>query len=159
MRMALRRVGAVTLTALAVVLAPTSTVVAAAQDPVPPESAGTQTVDEDPEFLELHIDNVTPSTVTTTSDPFVTVTGSVKNIGDRTVRDVSVRLQRAPAVASSEGLRTSLILDQSRYDTVGMFDTVAGRLDEGQSKQFTLSLPLRSDTDISLDITDPACTR
>ncbi|EHI41511.1 hypothetical protein OPAG_07520 [Rhodococcus opacus PD630] len=155
MRMALRRVGAVTLTALAVVLAPTSTVVASAQDPVPPESAGTQTVDEDPEFLELHIDNVTPSTVTTTSDPFVTVTGSVKNIGDRTVRDVSVRLQRAPAVASSEGLRTSLTLDQSRYDTVGMFDTVAGRLDEGQSKQFTLSLPLRSDTDISLDITEP----
>ncbi|TQC50309.1 glycoprotein [Rhodococcus sp. WS4] len=153
--MALRRVGAVTLTALAVVLAPTSTVVATAQDPVPPESAGTQMVDEDPEFLELHIDNVTPSTVTTTSDPFVTVTGSVKNVGDRTVRDVSVRMQRAPAVASSEGLRTSLTLDQSRYDTVGMFDTVAGRLDEGQSKQFTLSLPLRSDTDVSLDITEP----
>lgn len=78
--MALRRVGAVTLTALAVVLAPTSTVVATAQDPVPPESAGTQMVDEDPEFLALHIDNVTPSTVTTTSDPFVTVTGSVENI-------------------------------------------------------------------------------
>ncbi|MFC9549880.1 DUF6049 family protein [Rhodococcus sp. NPDC056960] len=153
--MALRRVGAVTLTALAVVLAPTSTVVATAQDPVPPESAGTQMVDEDPEFLALHIDNVTPSTVTTTSDPFVTVTGSVENIGDRTVRDVSVRLQRAPAVGSSEGLRTSLTLDQSRYDTVGMFDTVAGRLDEGQSKQFTLSLPLRSDTDVSLDITEP----
>ena len=36
-----------------------------------------------------------------------------------------------------------------------MFDTVAGRLDEGQSKQFTLSLPLRSDTDVSLDITEP----
>ncbi|QTJ69809.1 glycoprotein [Rhodococcus sp. ZPP] len=153
--MAFRRIGAAASTALVVALAPIGTGVAVAQDPVPPVSAGSQTVDEDPEFLELHIDKVTPNTVTTTSDPFVTVSGSVKNIGDRTVSDVSVRLQRAPAVASSDALRTSLTLDQSRFDTVGMFDTVAESLDEGQSKQFTLSLPLRSDTDPALDITEP----
>ncbi|WP_072690479.1 DUF6049 family protein [Rhodococcus marinonascens] len=171
--MALRRVGAVTLTALAVVLAPTSTSVAVAQSPtpydsaqsripydsaqtrIPNEGAQTQMIDEDPAFLELQIDTVTPATVTTTSDLTVTVSGSVKNVGDRTVRDVDVRLQRAPAVSRSEGLRTSLTLDQSRYDTVGMFDTVTNRLDEGQSRKFTLSLPLRSDTGVSLDITEP----
>ncbi|MFZ2177614.1 MAG: DUF6049 family protein [Rhodococcus sp. (in: high G+C Gram-positive bacteria)] len=153
--MALRRICAASLTALAVVLAPAGTGLATAQEPVPPESAGSQTVEREPEFLELHIDKVTPDTVSTTSEPFVTVAGSVKNVGDRTVEDVSVRLQRAPAVASSTGLRTALTLDQARFDTVGMFDTVAGRLAEGQSKQFTLSLPLRSDTGVSLDITEP----
>ncbi|MEV0946963.1 DUF6049 family protein [Rhodococcus sp. NPDC049939] len=156
MRVAFHRVGAAVLTALAVALAPTSTVVALAQDRIPYESDQTQTIDEDPaSFLELHIDSVTPATVTTTSDLTVTVSGSVENVGDRTVRDINLRLQRAPAISRSEGLRTSLTLDQSQYDTVGMFETVADRLDVGQNRKFTLSLPLRSDDEVSLDIDEP----
>ncbi|AOW93922.1 glycoprotein [Rhodococcus sp. WMMA185] len=164
MRTALHRVGGVMLVALAFALAPNSYVVAVAenrvhhesvQSRIPYESDHTQTVDEDPAFLELNIDNVTPATVTTTSEATVTVSGSVKNVGDRTVNDVNLRLQRAPAISRSEGLRTSLTLDQSWYDTVGMFETVATRLDEGQSRSFTLSLPLHSDTEVSLDITEP----
>ena len=38
---------------------------------------------------------VTPDVVTTTSDPVVTVTGTVTNVGDRPVRDVMVRLEHA----------------------------------------------------------------
>lgn len=153
--MALRKVGAAAMTALAIVVAPTGSTLAIAQNRVPSESAGTQRVDSEPRFLRLHIDTVTPSTVSTTSDPLVTVSGSVQNIGDRTVRDISVRLQRAPAVETSAALRTSLTLDQSRFDTVGRFDSIADQLDEGQSTQFTLSLPIRSDSDVSLDITEP----
>ena len=41
-------------------------------------------------FLQLHIDSVTPDTVSTTSEPMVTVTGTVTNVGDRPVRDVMV---------------------------------------------------------------------
>ncbi len=108
-----------------------------------------------PEFLALHIDDVTPTTVTTTTDPVVTVTGTVTNVGDRPVTDIGVRLQRAPAVDSSLELRTSLELDQGEFDVVGPFVEVADSLDEGERKQFTLSLPLRSLTGSSLDITEP----
>jgi hypothetical protein len=49
-------------------------------------------------FLQVRIDRVTPEVVTTTSEPIVTVTGSILNVGDRPVRDVMVRLEHAPAV-------------------------------------------------------------
>ena len=47
-------------------------------------------------FLRVQIDSVTPDVVTTTSEQMVTVTGTVSNVGDRAVRDVVVRLARAP---------------------------------------------------------------
>ncbi|NLU84497.1 DUF6049 family protein [Rhodococcus sp. HNM0569] len=119
-----------------------------------PESPGTGATDE-PRFLRLDIESVTPETVTTASPGTVTVEGSVRNIGDRAVSDVSVRLQRAPAVTSSPQLRTALSLDQSNFDTVGTFETVSDELGRGESAPFRLSLPLTSDTDLSLDITDP----
>ena len=46
-------------------------------------------------FLQVRIDQVTPQVVTTTSEPVVTVTGTVTNVGDRPVRDVMVRLEHA----------------------------------------------------------------
>ena len=46
-------------------------------------------------FVQVRIDQVTPQVVTTTSEPVVTVTGTVTNIGDRPVRDVMVRLEHA----------------------------------------------------------------
>src|SRR4029077_6580225 len=59
-------------------------------------------------FLQVRIDRVTPEVVTTTSEPIVTVTGSILNVGARAVRDVMVRLEHAAAVTSSAGLRTNL---------------------------------------------------
>ncbi|MCL2535193.1 MAG: glycoprotein [Nocardiaceae bacterium] len=175
-RPAWRRSGATVLTALTLVLMLISAVLigavggggsASAQTTTPTETgtgsdAPTSTTRApvtksrtQPEFLSLHIDDVTPTTVTTTTDPVVTVTGTVTNTGDRTVTDIGVRLQRAPAVDSSEELRTSLELDQGEFDTVGPFVSVADSLAEGERKQFTLSLPLRSLTGWSLDITEP----
>ncbi|EOM75663.1 glycoprotein [Rhodococcus rhodnii LMG 5362] len=107
------------------------------------------------QFLRLSIDTVTPSIVTTGSERTVTVTGSVRNIGDRVVEDVAVRLQRAAGVTESSELRSSLTLDQSSFDTVGLFETLTDRLDRGQSENFSLSLPLDSETDYSLGITEP----
>ncbi|WP_137722899.1 DUF6049 family protein [Prescottella subtropica] len=108
-----------------------------------------------PKFLALSVDAVTPTAVTTTTDPVVTVTGTVTNVGDRPVSDIGVRLQRAAAVSASEELRTSLDLDQGEFDTVGPFVQVASNLDRGERKQFTLSLPLRTQSGWSLDITAP----
>ena len=75
-------------------------------------------------FVQVRIDQVTPQVVTTTSEPVVTVTGTVTNIGDRPVRDVMVRLEHAAAVGTSAGLRTNLDGDTDQYEAVADFLTV-----------------------------------
>ncbi|EUA43567.1 NUDIX domain protein [Mycobacterium xenopi 3993] len=46
-------------------------------------------------FVQIRVDQVTPDVVTTTSEPVVTVSGIVTNVGDRPVHDVMVRLEHA----------------------------------------------------------------
>jgi hypothetical protein len=106
-------------------------------------------------FLQLHIDTITPDTVTTTTEPTVTVTGTVTNVGDRAVRDINVRLEHAPAVASSTGLRTNLTGDVNQYQAVSDFITVAPELAQGQHVPFSLSYPVRSADLPSLRIDEP----
>ncbi|WP_067648795.1 DUF6049 family protein [Nocardia harenae] len=111
-----------------------------------------------PKFLKLSLDSVTPTAVTTASDPVVTVTGTVTNIGDRVVDDISVRIQRAPAITEPGGVRSSLRLDQVNYEVVGPFQDVAERLSPGQRRQFILTVAIRGATDGSegaLEITEP----
>ncbi|WP_373453688.1 glycoprotein [Rhodococcus sp. 06-235-1A] len=106
-------------------------------------------------FLTLSIETVAPSTVTTSSDPFVTVRATVTNTGDRRVDDVSVRMQAAGAIDTTAGLRTSLTLDQENFDRVGDFVTVAESLEKDESRQFDMSMQLRSTTEPSLGIEAP----
>ncbi|CAM4357641.1 hypothetical protein MB901379_04906 [Mycobacterium basiliense] len=106
-------------------------------------------------FVQVRIDQVTPDVVTTTSDPVVTVSGMVTNIGDRPVRDVMVRLEHAAAVTSSATLRTSLDGSTDQYHPAADFLTVAPELERGQGVGFTLSAPLRSLTKPSLAIDEP----
>ncbi len=106
-------------------------------------------------FVRVRIDQVTPDVVTTTSQPVVTVSGMVTNIGDRPVRDVMVRLEHAAAVTASAALRTSLDGETDQYQPAADFLTVAPELERGQSAGFTLSAPLRALTKPSLGITKP----
>lgn len=106
-------------------------------------------------FVRVRIDQVTPDVVTTTSPPVVTVTGMVANIGDRPVRDVMVRLEHAPAVTGSAGLRTSLDGDTDGYQPAADFLTVSPELQRGQEVGFTLSAPLRSLAKPSLGVDKP----
>ncbi|MFC8381425.1 DUF6049 family protein [Nocardia sp. NPDC057272] len=108
-----------------------------------------------PKFLKLTLDAVAPGTVTTGSDPKLTISGTVTNIGDRVVDDVSVRIQRAAAVDSPSGLRSSLRLDQANYEVTGPFQDVAPQLSPGQRKQFSVSIALRAGSEASLGLTDP----
>ncbi|WP_433626013.1 DUF6049 family protein [Nocardia sp. CA-120079] len=122
----------------------------AAAQPTTPNSSSS------PKFLKLTLDSVNPSAVTTTSDPTLTVAGTVTNIGDRVVEDISVRIQRAAAVSAPSALRSTLRLDQVNYDVTGPFEDVAERLSPGQRKQFTISIALRSGGGTAaLDITKP----
>ncbi|MBV8861722.1 MAG: hypothetical protein JO259_07670, partial [Mycobacterium sp.] len=106
-------------------------------------------------FVLVRIDQVTPQVVTTTSEPVVTVTGTVTNVGDRMVRDVMVRLEHATAVGTSAGLRTDLDGGTDQYEGVADFVTVATELRRGQKVAFTLSAPLRSSTKPSLAVEKP----
>ncbi|MFD3509996.1 DUF6049 family protein [Nocardia sp. NPDC058666] len=108
-----------------------------------------------PKFLKLTLDAVAPGTVTTSSDQKLTISGTVTNIGDRAVDDVSVRIQRAAAVDSPSGLRSSLRLDQVNYEVTGPFQDVTERLNPGQRKQFSVSIALRAGSEASLGLTDP----
>jgi hypothetical protein len=106
-------------------------------------------------FLQVRIDRVTPDVVTTTSDPTVDVVGVVRNVGDRPVRDVMVRLENAAAVTSSTGLRTNLSGNVDQFVPVADFVTLAPELTRGQEVPFKLSYPLRSTDGSSLSITKP----
>jgi hypothetical protein len=106
-------------------------------------------------FVQVRIDQVTPQMVTTTSEPVVTVSGTVTNVGDRPVRDVIVRLEHAPAVNTSAGLRTNLDGGTDQYEAVADFLTVASELQRGQKVAFKLSAPVRSLTKPSLAIGKP----
>jgi hypothetical protein len=106
-------------------------------------------------FLQVRIDHVTPDVVTTTSEPMVTVTGAILNIGDRPVRDVMVRLEHAAAVTSSAGLRTNLTGDVDQFEPAADFITLAPELPRGQNVPFTLGYPLRSLDLPSLHIDNP----
>jgi hypothetical protein len=106
-------------------------------------------------FLQVRVDRVTPDVVTTTSEPVVTVTGSVLNVGDRPVRDVMVRLEHASAVTASAGLRTNLSGDVDQFESVADFITVAPELARGQAVPFTFAYPLRSADLPSLRIEQP----
>lgn len=119
-----------------------------------PSGSGSST---GPKFLKLSLDSVAPTTVTTTSDPMLTVSGTVTNIGDRVVDDVSIRIQRGAAIESPAGLRATLRLDQVNYEIFGPFQDVADRLSPGQRQQFTITIALRAGgrSASSLDITDP----
>ncbi|MEE6179063.1 hypothetical protein [Mycobacterium sp. 050134] len=106
-------------------------------------------------FVRVRIDQVTPDVVTTTSQPLVTVSGMVTNIGDRPVRDVMVRLEHAGAVTGSAGLRTSLDGSTDQYQAAADFLTVSPELQRGQEAGFTLTAPLRSLAKPSLSVDKP----
>lgn len=110
---------------------------------------------ESPEFLQVRVDSVTPNLVTTTSDPTVTVSGTVTNTGDRPVHDVVARLEHAAAVPSSSGLRTILGADNDAYEPVGDFIDISPEITRGQAVGFTFTYPLRGSVEPTLGIDHP----
>ncbi|WP_369815944.1 DUF6049 family protein [Mycobacterium sp. 852013-51886_SCH5428379] len=106
-------------------------------------------------FLKLRVDRITPELVTTTSEPTVTVSGVVRNVGDRTVRDVVLRLEHAAAVDASSGLRTNLTGNVDQFEPVAQFITAAPELPRGAQVPFTFTYPLRAPGGPSLGITEP----
>ncbi|WP_375295787.1 DUF6049 family protein [Gordonia westfalica] len=95
-----------------------------------------------PRFARIVIDSMTPSIVTTTSRGVVTVNGRVDNIGDRSISNLSIRLERGDAVASASGLRTELADDDPAVAVAGPFEALSETLEPGESVGFRMSMAL-----------------
>lgn len=115
---------------------------------------GGQGSPDGPRFVELTVGSISPSTVTATTTDF-TVRGSLRNTGDRTVTDLDVRLERAPAVATAGDLSTALRVTPEKFISTGAFTRVDNRLNPGESVDFTLDLPTTGRRGSSLALTDP----
>ncbi|ORM34578.1 hypothetical protein BFL43_11285 [Williamsia sp. 1135] len=109
------------------------------------------------EFLNISLDAIDPSTVTTTSPGTVTARGTLTNVGDRPVRNIAMRLQRAPEVTTSAGLGDSLSADANSFEVVGEFQDISEQLAPGKTVPFTLRINLsdNSSGDPSLQIDSP----
>jgi hypothetical protein len=106
-------------------------------------------------FLVIQVERVTPESVTTTGADTVTVSGTISNVGDRSVRDIVARLELAPAVTGSSQLRTDLGGENDQFSPVADFIDVSQELQRGQEAPFTLSYPVRSATLPALNLQTP----
>ena len=96
-----------------------------------------------PEFLRVRIDNVTPNLVTTTSEPTVTVTGTVTNTGDRPVRDVVAALTCPRPYRRRRDCEPSLRQTTS-YQPVGDFRRISPEIVRGQRSGSRSPIPMRA---------------
>jgi hypothetical protein len=94
-------------------------------------------------YLTVRLDSVSPDIVTASSEPTVTVTATVTNVGDRPVRDVMARLEHSSAVTTSAGLRTTLDAG-GQFAPIGNFTPVSDELLRGQAGSVSFSVPVRS---------------
>ncbi|GAC66793.1 hypothetical protein GS4_05_00010 [Gordonia soli NBRC 108243] len=104
-------------------------------------------------FAHVVIDSVTPSLVTSSSDATVTVAGRVENVGSRTLRDTTIRLERGDRVQSAAGLRRSLAVDHPPVAASDEFRQFDDLLEPGDSKPFSLSMPLSAPGGLGIDRT------
>ncbi|BBZ65128.1 hypothetical protein MINS_05570 [Mycolicibacterium insubricum] len=106
-------------------------------------------------FLIIELDRVTPDIVTVTGDADVVVDATITNVGDRPVRDVVARLERAAPISASAELRTTFgDAATSAYSAVGPFVDVAAEMQPGQRTAVTFRYPLRA-APPSLDVENP----
>ena len=143
-RPVLARVLAVVATILLAALLASPTAGPAAAAPDESESA--------PTFARIDVETITPTMVTSTSPATVTVTGQVRNVGDRDITGLGVRLERGDAVSTADSLRTTLATEPMAVAVAGPFRSIADKLEPGQTTRFSLTMPL---SDNGLQISDP----
>ncbi|WP_245404082.1 DUF6049 family protein [Gordonia sp. 'Campus'] len=97
-------------------------------------------------FARIVIDSMSPTIVTTTSRPVVTVSGRVENVGDRSITDLTIRLERGDPVTTAAGLRTGLADDDPAVAVAGPFEALTDSLAPGESVGFRMSMPLSATT-------------
>ncbi|MGW0038056.1 DUF6049 family protein [Gordonia sp. NPDC003376] len=153
--LAFRRLVVVCAVAMLTVLAASPAAAAPSGTPPASGSAGaTPTASEAARFARIVIDSLTPTMVTSTSGPTVSVTGHVLNTSSRTIHELSIRLERGDAVSDADALRSSLagehppVAAASAFRPIGSDDGLA----PGAQVAFDLTVPL-SGTGLEIDRT------
>ena len=93
--------------------------------------------------LTLELSELTPRVVTAAGPPTVTVTGILRNTGDRPVTDLEIRLQRGQALRTDGDVRDALAGDGRADAATPDFVPLRGPLAPGGSLPVALAVPLR----------------
>ncbi|HWR49288.1 MAG TPA: DUF6049 family protein [Pseudonocardiaceae bacterium] len=106
-------------------------------------------------LARLELSNLSPRVVTVASAPVLRVSGRVVDVGDRSITELGVRLQRDEQISSDEAAARALQgLTEAPYAT--SFQPLPGDLAPGQSRPFQLEVPLRGGAEAtSLQINEP----
>lgn len=104
-------------------------------------------------FLRLSVTSMSPSLVTSSGSNVVTVTGRLENIGDRMLRNLSVRLERGDAVSDAAGLRSSLAVTPVPVSAATPFRPISMELQPGSSISFTVSASLSGENGLDIQRT------
>ena len=106
-------------------------------------------------LARLELSSVSPRMVTASSAATLRVTGTVVNIGERSITKLAIRLQRDEPITSDDAAARAVAGD-AEAPHVTRFQPLPVDLAPGQSSPFTLEVPLRDGTDLeSLEITQP----
>ena len=105
--------------------------------------------------LTLELSGLAPRVVTADGPASVTVTGTLRNTGDRVVGDLEVRLQRGEALRTDGDVRDALAGDGRADAATPAFTPLPGTLAPGGSMPVTLTVPLRGDPTDGLALDRP----
>lgn len=106
--------------------------------------------DSVPSFLRMSIDSISPSLITSSGGGTVTVSGQVSNIGDRTLHDLTIRLERGDAVSTADGLRSSLAVTPTPVSVATPFEPLVDDLPARGSMRFRVSAPISGDGGLNI---------
>lgn len=107
-----------------------------------------------PSPVRLDVAAMSPRVVTAAGPPELVVTGSVTNTAPGPVENLSLRVQRGPAVAGEPALRSAFDGEVGADDAVPPF-TGLGPLAPGDSVPFRYTVPLTGPPDASLALPGP----
>lgn len=105
--------------------------------------------------LALELSGLAPRVVTADGPASVTVTGTLRNTGDRPVDDLEVRLQRGEALRTDGDVRDAVAGDGRADAATPAFTPLPGALAPGGSMPVTLTVPLRGDPTEGLALDRP----
>ena len=108
-----------------------------------------------PALARITIEDVTPRVLDTAGSdgavggtesgvPTVTVTETVRNVGELPLEAVDVRLQRGPRATDAERIREPLVWSEPSFSVHGEFQRIAESIGPGETVPYRVTLPARA---------------
>ena len=110
---------------------------------------------QSPVWLRMEVEQLVPRAVTAGMPNSVTVTGKIFNVGDRTITDIDLRLERGKPLTTEEEMRGALREPAAAELVQPRFTPISESLEKGQSAPFSLEVPLSGNAPTSLAIDQP----